>query len=124
MEYNPLVAPHPEEWLELDEMERNTLVREYHERAGVKLPDQTMHATFHVIVENQLAEGLPDVVEALERLQNEGLDRHEAIHAIGSVLLEHIWKTVHAPDEFTETESYLKALRKLTKKSWLKKMKK
>jgi hypothetical protein len=44
-------------------------------------------ATVHVIVENQVALGDAFPAKAvLIRLMNEGLDRHEAIHAIGSVL--------------------------------------
>jgi hypothetical protein len=46
------------------------------------------HAANHVIVENQLAMGDATVVPAtLARLMQEGLDRHDAIHAIGSVLV-------------------------------------
>ncbi len=52
---------------------------------GIDLPDLNIHATVHQIVENQLAENFPDVVEALDRLMHQGLNRHEAIHAIASV---------------------------------------
>jgi hypothetical protein len=67
------------------------LVIEYHRRARATLPNERLHAAIHVVVENQVAVGdeLP-VRRALERLQGEGLDRHEAIHAIGSVLAGHI----------------------------------
>jgi hypothetical protein len=40
----------------------------------------------HVVVENQVALGeATSVPEALDRLINEGLDRHDAVHAVGSV---------------------------------------
>jgi len=47
-----------------------------------------MHGVAHVIVENQVAAGDSTVVPVtLARLMREGLDRHDAIHAIGSVLM-------------------------------------
>jgi hypothetical protein len=89
--YDPLVEPDPEEWLALDEQERISLVEAYHEAAEIDLPNAAAHAIFHAIVENQIAEGdsLP-VKRVAQRLMSEGLDRHEAIHAIGSVLAVHI----------------------------------
>jgi hypothetical protein len=67
------------------------LVVDYHRRTRVKLPNQRLHAAIHVAVENQIAMGdeLP-VHGVLDRLQAEGLDRHDAIHAIGSALAEHM----------------------------------
>jgi len=47
-----------------------------------------MHGVAHVIVENQIAAGDSTVEPVtLARLMREGLDRHDAIHAIGSVLM-------------------------------------
>ena len=37
--YNPLKAPDPAEWLAMDEGERMALVREYHRRAKIRLPN-------------------------------------------------------------------------------------
>ena len=45
--YDPLEAPNPEEWLKLDEQERIDLVRDYHRRAGIQLPNEKLHATLH-----------------------------------------------------------------------------
>lgn len=56
-----------------------------------------LHALAHVIVENQLAEDLPEARRALERLLGEGLDRHDAIHAIASVLMGHFWNLLKKP---------------------------
>ncbi len=87
--YDPLKAPDPAGWESLDEQERIALVLAYHRQAGITLPDA--HATIHVIVENQVAMGTKTPVRAtLDRLLSEGLDRHDAIHAIGSVLAEHL----------------------------------
>jgi hypothetical protein len=89
--YDPLQAPEPEEWLSLDESERIRLAAEYHRRARIRLPNRKVHAVFHVIAENQIATGdeIP-VRRTLVRLMEEGLDRHEAIHAIGLALTEHV----------------------------------
>ena len=75
--YNPESAPEPAPWLELDEQERIVLV--------------AAHAAFHTAVENQIAMDLEPVVRAMHRLTKEGLTRHDAIHAIGSVLAEHLF---------------------------------
>jgi hypothetical protein len=88
--YDPTVPPQPTEWLALDEAEQIALVEKYHRRAGIDLPNATLHALIHTTVERQLAAKLPSVVRALQRLQAEGLDRHDAIHAIGAVLAEHM----------------------------------
>jgi hypothetical protein len=61
-------------------------VIQYHRRQGIRLPDKTVHALIHVIVENQVALGDKYPVKSvLSRLIAEGLNRHEAVHAIGSV---------------------------------------
>jgi hypothetical protein len=120
--YDPLIAPDPEEWLALDESERIWLARDYHRRAGIKLPDAELHALIHAIVEAQIASGdeLP-VKRTMQRLLAEGLDRHDAIHAIGSVLAEHIHKIMSGSPAVSETkpnEPYFAALERLTAEGW------
>src|SRR5439155_17972527 len=89
--YDPLVPPSPEEWESIDEAERIRLAGEYHRRARIRLPNVRVHAVFHVIVENQIALGDETPVRrTMARLMSEGLDRHEAIHAVGSVLAAHM----------------------------------
>jgi hypothetical protein len=85
--YDPLAVPAPEEWLDINEAQRLCLVEGYHRHARVRLPNAVAHATLHVIVENQAALGdeIP-VHRTLDRLMKEGIDRHEAIHAVASVL--------------------------------------
>src|SRR5215510_1511876 len=89
--YDPLKAPDPEEWLSLDEQQRIDVVEEYHRLAGIRIPNAKIHAVTHAIIENQIAAGdkLP-VRRTVQRLMAEGLDRHEAIHAVGMILLEFI----------------------------------
>ena len=81
VEYDPLEAPEPEEWLAIDEAERIRLALDYHRRARVRLPNEKLHAVLHVVIENQIALGdeIP-VQHTAQRLMAEGLDRHEAIH--------------------------------------------
>lgn len=117
--YDPLKAPPSAEWLDLDEPERIELVRKYHKHQRIKLPNVTVHAVVHVIVETQLAEGLAHVQDALQRLQGEGLDRHEAVHAIGSVLAEHMWNLMNKPQSAADPNpAYFAALGRLTAESW------
>jgi hypothetical protein len=86
MQYDADEQPDPDVWLELDETERLDLVSDYHRRTGVQLETPELHAMAHVVVENQVALGeATSVPEALDRLINEGLDRHDAVHAVGSV---------------------------------------
>jgi len=123
--YDPLKAPDPEEWLSLDEQQRIDVVEEYHRLAGIRIPNAKIHAVAHAIIENQIAAGdkLP-VRRTVQRLMAEGLDRHEAIHAVGMILLEFINDVMKQADtEQAERQAdpnapYYAALEKLTAESW------
>jgi hypothetical protein len=84
--YNPESSPDPGSWLKADERERIGLVEAWHRAARVKLPDIAAHAALHIVVENQIAMNLEPVVRAVHRLTSNGLTRHDAVHAIGSVV--------------------------------------
>ena len=119
MEYDAQQAPDAEEWLALEDEERNDAVVDYHEEIGEKLPSLKIHAIVHVIVENEIAMGEEAPVQALERLVSERLDRHEAIHAIGSVLAEKMFSAMGGDkSEAESTEEYNRELAKLTAKKW------
>jgi hypothetical protein len=109
-------------WLALDEFERIDSVKEYHRRKRIRLPNENVHAAIHVMVENQIALGDSYPASAvLSRLMNEGLDRHEAIHAIGSVLAEQLYGTLKAERSEADLNAvYLDKLSKLTAESWRK----
>ena len=51
----------------------------------------------------------------------EGLDRHEAIHAVASKLTEHFWDILHVETQPSDDlhEPYFNAVRQLTAKEWL-----
>jgi len=119
--YRPDHTPDADEWLGTDEALRIELVRSFHQRAHVRMPNPRVHATFHVIVENQLAMAEPTVVSTLKRLQDEGLSRHDAVHAIGSVLAEHIYELLKAgpgPTGVDPNALYGQALKKLSAAAW------
>ena len=120
-QYDPHVAPYPEDWLALDEGERILLVEEHHRDARAPVPrsGRKLHASMHVVVENQLALADEPVVRALDRLVREGLSRHDAVHAIGSVVAEGIYdllKEQDIPD--TARARYYAAIERLTAASW------
>ncbi len=114
--YDPLQVPDPDEWLALDEEERVQLVEGYHESEEVDLPNPRIHASFHAVVENQIASGdPPEVLVTLERLISQGLDRHEAIHAIGSILSEQVFNVMKNPSSHKNpNKAYIRKLKKLT----------
>ncbi len=118
--YDPLEAPDPEEWLELDEQERIDLVQDYHRRARIRLPNEKLHATIHAIVEAQIALGdETPACRIAQRLIGEGLDRHDAIHAIGMVLAEHIVDVLKTTKSAEDPNApYFAALERLTAEDW------
>lgn len=117
--YDPDISPASAEWLETDESQRIELVTGFHHRHKIKLPDAQLHAIIHVVVENQLALGEEVVVKTLARLQTEGLSRHDALHAIGSVLAEDLFTLMQDSDASSTTyERYLERLQGLTAKDW------
>ena len=119
--YDPENQPDPAEWLALDEQERIDLIEDHHNRAHIKLPNVKVHAAFHAIIENQIAMDLESVVRAMARLQSEGLSRHDALHAIGSVAAENVFgamKSKASDDAHTTQAIYNAGVERLTAKSW------
>lgn len=123
--YDAGKAPKPRLWLDLDEDERMTLVEAYHHRAHLEIPRARAHAMIHVIVENQIALKEEPVIGAMVRLRSEGLSRHDALHAIGNVLLMHLDALMSNPDgadsaaALEATATYYMQLDNLTAKAWL-----
>jgi hypothetical protein len=122
--YNPESEVPAELWLSLDESERIHMVEDYHRRAGIKLPNRHIHAVLHAVVETQIAMGDETEAQAtLTRLLSEGLDRHDAVHAIGDVLAEHMNHLQKGKVAGDPNETYSKSLRHLTASKWLEKWK-
>ena len=79
-----------------------------------------MHASFHKIVENQVAERNPPFVATrLRQLIAQGLDRHDAIHAIISIMAKRLASDMkRSEDTRFNIALYEAALRRLNAKSW------
>lgn len=118
--YDPDTSPVPTIWLQTDEGERIEMVSAYHRRNNVTLPNAKLHAVIHVVVENQIALGEEIVIETLARLQREGLGRHDALHAIGSVLAENLYELMQENRDSADEpyRMYLQRLEQLTASSW------
>ena len=117
--YDPLKAPDPAEWLVTDEGARIALVQQYHRRAKIRLPNEVVHASIHAVVETQIAGEAVPAQETLERLMKEGLDRHDAVHAIGTVLAGHLYKIMtHAEFSDDPNAEYCRNLKALTAAKW------
>ena len=121
LQYDPHQHVNSEAWQALDESERIESVRQYHRQNRIRLANESLHATTHVIVENQVALGDMFAARAvLLRLMAEGLDRHEAIHAIGSVLSEQLFAALREEGGADPNAQYVEKLNRLTAESWRK----
>jgi hypothetical protein len=116
--YDPAVAPDPDEWFKMDEDERILRIKYYHQCAGLYSPDDVLHAIVHLLIENQVAHDKePVVAQALARLQAEGLDRHEAIHAIGSLAASSFNEAIRRDDP-SSFDDYLVKVEQLNSEGW------
>lgn len=119
--YDPARPPLAVEWLALDEQDRIARAASYHRVLPERQqpPNFQLHAVIHAIVETQLAEGSPaEAREAMTRLMAEGLDRHTALHAIGSVMSVHLHR-IMKDNQPLDGAAYAGELRGLTRDSWL-----
>lgn len=116
--YDPDHAPNPQGWLAADEMELIGLVERWHQDARIRTPNLGAHAALHVMVENQAAlAGRTPVAAAIKRLMKQGLGRHDAIHAVASVLLSHM-NTAAATSTPVSKDAYFAEVRALTVEGW------
>jgi hypothetical protein len=95
--------PSSEEWLAMDEGERIEAVREAHERTRSAVGQNPLaHATIHVLVENQLAEGHAAIIASYDRFRAAGVDRHNTVHALASVVTHHMMKVLQEGTSFDQ----------------------
>ena len=116
MRYDAMVAPDAAEWLSTDEGERLQAVLRYHKKAGEAFEGLRVHAIVHLAVETQLLEGHPVAMRTMSRLLEQGLDRHDALHAIGSALADQIFGALHG--QAFNAVQYEERLDALTASSW------
>ena len=121
-EYDPSIEPDKAAWLEATESERLSAVLEFHENSNDSLDESALniHSSIHVIVENQLAMGVELLPETMEKLMRQGLDRHEAIHAIGAIMCEDINEILRGEKAEFSPKQYRRKLEKITAKRWRK----
>ena len=120
MNYDANTLIDPKSWLAQDENDRSESISQYHRKLKIKLPNTRLHTLFHLIIENQLAEGIKEVQDKLDELMSDGLNRHDSIHAIGCVLSEHMYSTMkEKPGNSDINKKYYNSLSKLTAQSWL-----
>jgi hypothetical protein len=120
MPYDPSKTQSSGRWLALSDDERLDQVVRAHRRLDVHLPNDRLHAVMHVVVENQLAEEYKATVAALERLTRDGVSRHDAIHAIASVLVEQMQVLMQPCGALLDLAAYDQALGALTADRWKK----
>ncbi len=122
MKYDASKRVDDEWWLSLEEDEHKALCEQHHKTKRERkrhegLGSLELHVAVHVVVENQLAMGEPpEALAALERLLESGLDRHDAIHAIGSCVARVLFQMGNG--EPKTNEDYVESLRRLTRESW------
>ena len=120
--YDPLNAPEAEEWLGLCESLRLELISAFHAREDSGFPGIRLHCAIHLAVENQLAMKDEHAERALSRLSGGGLDRHEAVHAIGTVIAGHLYRLLKggkAGDDEGPGGEYYDRLDNLTAEKWI-----
>lgn len=103
LRYEAHRAPDGDEWLDADEDERIAAVAAFHRGLEVHppMPNPRLHALVHVVIENQLAAGVPAATRAaLARLRKAGLSRHEALHAIGEVVAADLFAVMREKRDF------------------------
>lgn len=120
MHYDADHTPEPQAWLAADEDARLDAVEGHHRAlAGPHppMPRPRVHAAIHLVVESQLASGEPPQARrALDRLVRGGLSRHEAVHAIGSLVASATQGALSG--ERFDPADYGRALDALTPEGW------
>lgn len=86
-DYDPDRLPDSRAWLGLDVEERVRLVESYELRAAPHASVVETNPWLYVLVENYIAQGADHVLKAMDRLQRQGLSRHEAVRAIAWVVM-------------------------------------
>jgi hypothetical protein len=119
--YDPEVVLGPAAWLALQELDRVDLIEVFHREAGGYGEDLRLHSVMHAAVENQLAAAdPPEAQQALSRLMADGLTRHDALHAIGSVFVEFLFPVLKGGSEGPTFDAigYARSLTGLTVERW------
>lgn len=118
--YDADQAPHPAAWLAADESLREKAIRTHHAglTAHPPIPTPGLHASLHQIVENQIAAGEPpETAASVARLVAAGATRHEAIHAVASVVATEMQAVVREERRY-DRERIARELARLRAADW------
>ena len=120
MNYDAERAPDPAAWNAAPEAERLAAVEAHHRALAAPHPpvrQPRVHAAIHLVVEDQLASGVPpEARRAMDRLARAGLARHEAIHALASVVAATAQGALSGAR--FDPGAYARALDALTAEAW------
>lgn len=120
MIYDADRAPDPATWAATPDPERLAAVEAHHRALATPHPDVSqprVHAAIHLVVENQLASGAPpEARRAMDRLVRGGLSRHEAVHALASIVAAAAQGALSG-SRF-DAAAYARALDALTAEAW------
>jgi len=118
--YDAHTPPNGPEWLTTGEEDRIRMVIDHHTAIGDVGDNARIHCTLHVIVENQIAMGgeMEPVRERLRQLMAQGLDRHNALHAICYLLARHMHWIAMSNQPGDHTPRYLRELKRMTAQKW------
>ena len=103
-----------------DEAIQTRVVEEHARNPHPHLDQDAMraHLLIHEMVEKQLSErDPPEVGATLHRLLAGGLDRHEAVHAIGTAVAGEAFRMLKQ-SRVLDREAYVRALEALTADGW------
>jgi hypothetical protein len=121
MRYDPEKPPAPDVWRDLDEDEAQLMIARHHRSPGCAHPpaaNRRLHDITHLLVENHAASPDLPIADALVRLVAEGLTRHEAVHAVGSVMSRYLLDALSPGTPAPDLEQYYTEVRSLTAASW------
>lgn len=114
--YDPTQPQVRDEWLTLSQSGHLTRIETYHK--DTKAQYDNSHVFMHLAVENQLLAPDGSVVrETLQRLMQDGLDRHAALHVIGELYLEFELKRRRPHPDAIDWRGYELELKQLRRQS-------
>lgn len=112
LRYDPDISPDPQEWLSTDGEDRIEAVLTWHEEVETRSEPESgwqLHSSLHAQVETRIAEGGAEA-DKLAELTRAGLSRHDAVHAIASVLQRLMEDVVKKGADATGFEALLRDL--------------
>ncbi len=118
--YDAATPPEALAWLEMGEEARIQLVVDYHTSIGDVGDNARTHCLLHVIIENQIAMGgaMEPVRERMRQLMAQGLDRHNALHALCYVLIRHMNWIAMSNIKGDQDARYFREIRRMTAQKW------